>query len=72
MERHLAEYLLKHYFSSKKDMACALCIPYSVMLSVFKGESSVRSSEKVMIGIALYCLAQRIPPEELFHGYAPI
>lgn len=72
MEKHLAEYLLNNCFSSKKDMAAALGVSYSALLRVFRGESSIHNNERIMIRMALYCLAKRIPPQELFHGFAPM
>lgn len=68
---HLAEYLIDNLFSSKRAMAIATGISYRTLLRLCNGKYSQRDVENVMIGIANYCLQERIAPQALFHGFCP-
>ena len=56
---------------SKKELAIELNIPYRALLRLYNGKQSENDVVTIMSGIALYCLRERIPPDTLFHGFAP-
>lgn len=68
---HMTEYFLCNTFSSKRAMAAGTGISYRALLRLYSGKYSGRDVENVMIGIARYCLQERISPKELFHGFCP-
>ena len=69
---YLAQYLLRYYFHSKREMARALNIPYRSLLRLFNGQNSSCDTQRIMNGIACHCLMKRIPHEELFKDISPI
>ena len=69
---YAAEYLLTHYFSSKKEMAEKLNISYRALLRLCRHEHSERDAQAIMIGIAQFCMKEQIAPEQIFHGFCPI
>ncbi len=68
---HMANHLLRNYFTNKKALAQELEIPYRSLLRVFNDQSSLGDVQRTMNAIAAYCMEQRIPLEELFAGFAP-
>ncbi len=70
--RHIAKYLLKHYFPNRKTMAQTLGIPYRSLLRVFNEQSYPGDVQRTMNAIAICCMEKRIPPEDLFAGFVSI
>ena len=68
---HLAEQLHNREALSKKATAIELNIPYRALLRLYSDKQSENDVVTIMRGIALYCLRERIPPDTLFHGFAP-
>jgi len=68
---HLAEQLLNGEALSKKELAIELNIPYRALLRLYNGKQSENDVVTIMSGIAIYCLRERIPPDNLFHEFAP-
>ena len=68
---YLAEQLLNGEALSKKELAIELNISYRALLRLYNGKQSENDVVTIMSGIALYCLRERIPPDTLFHGFAP-
>ena len=68
---HLADQLLNGEALSKKALALELNISYRALLRLHNGKQSENDVVIIMSGIALYCLRERIPPDTLFHGFAP-
>jgi len=69
---HMANHLLRNYFTNKKAMAQKLEIPYCSLLRIFNEQSYPGDVQRTMNAIATYCMEQRIPPEELFAGCVPL
>lgn len=69
---HMAKYLLDARFSSVKEMAAGVDVPYRALLRVFHHVDSPRDTQMIMNAIAAYCLRERIPPETLFKGFCLI
>ena len=69
---HMAEYFLKNVFPSKRVMAISMGISYRALLRLYSGKCSEKDVKSIMIGIAQYCLQERIAPQELFCGFCTI
>ncbi len=69
---HMANHLLRNYFTNKKALAQELEIPYRSLLRVFNEQSYPGDVQRTMNAIATYCMEQRIPLEELFAGFVSI
>ena len=70
LTQHLAQYLLGHYFRSKREMAMALDIPYRVVLRLFNETHTPHDLENILYGILYFSMSRRIPPQEMLHGLA--
>ena len=68
---YLTKKLIKEQTLSKRALTLKLSIPYRVLLRLYSGKQSEHDVAIIMSGIALYCLRERIPPDTLFHGFAP-
>lgn len=68
---HIINFIGGSYSNSKKELAIELNIPYRALLRLYSGKQSENDVVAIMSGIALYCLRERIPPDTLFHGFAP-
>ncbi len=69
---HMANHLLRNYFTNKKALAQELEIPYRSLLRIFNEQSYPGDVQRTMNAIATYCMEKRIPPEELFADFVPI
>lgn len=67
---YLARYFLERDFRSKRDMAAKLHIPYRALLRLFQGQSTGHDTQRVMNGIAIYCIVAQIPLDELFREFS--
>ena len=68
---HIINFIGGSYSYTKKELALELNIPYRALLRLYNGKQSENDVVAIMSGIALYCLRERIPPDTLFHGFAP-
>ena len=69
---HMAKHLLDTRFSSAKEMASSIDVPYKALRRLFHHENSPRDTQKIMNAIAAYCMKERIPPETLYKGFCLI
>ena len=69
---YLAQKILMNRFASKKEISVCLSVSYRALLRLFHRQSSTHDTQQIMNGIARYCLAERISPEELFQGFSPV
>ena len=69
---HMAQQLLDTRFSSVKEMATVIDVPYRALLRLFRHENSPRDAQKIMNAIATYGMKEKIPPETLFKGFCLI
>ena len=68
---HIVEVLIQNQVRSKKAWALEFNIPYRALLRLYSGKQSEHDVAIIMSGIALYCFREHIPPDTLFHGFAP-
>ncbi len=57
---HMANHLLRNYFTNKKAMARKLEIPYRSLLRVFNEQSYPGDVQRTMNAIATYYMEQRM------------
>jgi len=60
----LVQYLLEHYFPSKKERATSIAVPYRVFLKACTGHGEKDSDEKATNHILRYCIQIQIPLDQ--------
>ena len=65
---HMAKHLFDARFSSVKEMATVIDVPYRTLLRLFRRENSSRDMQKIMNALAEYNM-KNTPPETLFKRF---
>ena len=73
METRLTAYLLEDFlhehFTSKKEMAEHMDVPYRMLLRVFTMSCSKKDVRCIMDKVIQYCVENKIPLERILHSF---
>lgn len=58
--QEVVEYLLAHYFRSKKELASEICISYRTLLNCYTGKGTQSTMSIVSARLIRYCVENRI------------